>query len=107
MVTEIEGSDIKQVTLTEKAVERVGLEMGTVADTAGTKTVPYASVLYDKDGAAWVYTSPQPLTFVRAAISVSEITDDTAFLTDGPAIGTEVVTIGTAELFGAELGIGF
>ena len=58
VVSEIEGSDLQHVTLTEKAVERVGLEMGAVAESAGTKTVPYASVVYDQHGAAWVYTSP-------------------------------------------------
>lgn len=107
VVTEIDGSDLKLVTMTEQAVERVGLEMGAVGETSGTKTVPYASVVYDKDGSTWVYTSPEPLSFVRTSITVSEISDDTAFLTDGPAVGTEVVIIGTAELFGAEQGIGY
>ena len=107
VVTEIEGSDLQQVTLTEKAVERVGVEMGAVAESAGIKTVPYAAVVYDEHGAAWVYTSPQPLTFVRSAITVSEIADETAFLAAGPDPGTGVVTVGTAELFGTELGIGY
>ena len=107
VVTEIEDSDLSEVALTERAVERVGLEMGEVGEASGTKTVPYAAVVYDQDGAAWVYTSPEQRIYVRSAITISEITDDTALLTDGPDVGTAVVTRGTALLFGAEQGIGY
>jgi hypothetical protein len=107
VVTEIEGSDVKQVALTQRAAERIALKMGAVAEAAGATTVPYAAVVYDKDGSTWVYTSPEPLTFVRTAITVEEVTDETAILSDGPAVGTGVVVVGTAELFGAEQGIGY
>ena len=40
--------------------------------------------------------------FVREAIGVERIDGDTAYLSEGPAAGTEVVTVGAAELFGAE-----
>ena len=107
VVTEIDGTDFKEVTLTEQAVERIGLVMGAVSESSGTKTVPYAAVVYDQHGATFVYTSPRPLTFVRSPITVLEIGDDTASLTDGPDAGTEVVIVGTAQLFGAEQGIGY
>ena len=30
--------------------------------------IPYSAVLYDADGATWMYTSPKPLVFVRQDI---------------------------------------
>ena len=36
------------------------------------------------------------------AIEVDRIDGDTAHLTEGPEAGTSVVTLGAAELFGAE-----
>ena len=69
-------------------------------------TVPYTAVIYDLKGDTWVYTSPSPLTFVRHHVKVDYIDDDTAILTEAPPVGTNVVSVGVAELFGAEFGIG-
>ena len=69
-------------------------------------TVPYTAVIYDLKGDTWVYTSPSPLTFVRHHVKVDYIDDDTAILTEAPPVGTKVVSVGVAELFGAEFGIG-
>lgn len=100
-----------RVILTEQAAERLGIETAAISDsqvqsaggeTSLRKVVPYSAVLYDVDGTAFVYTSPQPLTFVRAPISVDYIKGDLAVLSDGPSSGTTVVTVGSAELFGAE-----
>jgi hypothetical protein len=63
-------------------------------------------VLYDAKGATWVYTNPSPLTFVRHAIHIDHIQGDLAVLSDGPPVGTALVIVGAAELFGAETGIG-
>ena len=68
--------------------------------------VPYNAVIYDLEGDTWVYTSPAPLTFVRHHVKVDYIDDDTAILTEAPPVGTKVVSVGVAELFGAEFGIG-
>ena len=103
----IPNSKVKQVTLTDQAVKRIGLEMVAIADEAGTRVVPYAAVVYDEKGGTYVFTSPAALTFVRAPITVARITADKAYLTDGPSVGTNVVTTGTAELYGAEQGIGY
>ena len=62
-------------------------------------------MLYDPDGATFTYTSPEPLVFVRAPITIDRIEGDVAYLTEGPATGTSVVTVGAAELFGTELGV--
>jgi hypothetical protein len=69
------------------------------------KVVPYAAVLYGVRGETWVYTNPEPLAFVRQPILIDYIEDDLAILSDGPEAGTDVVTVGAAELFGAETGV--
>jgi hypothetical protein len=70
------------------------------------KMVPYASVIYDLNGDTWVYTSPESLAFVRNTVKVDYIDGDQVILTEGPAKGTKVVTVGVAELYGIEFGIG-
>jgi hypothetical protein len=106
-LVEIKGSDVQQVVLTDRAVERLDIKLAPVADEAGTKVIPYASVVYDSDGATWAYTSPKPLTFERKPITVTNIAGDKAFLSAGPDTGTKVVTVGTAELYGVEQEIGY
>jgi hypothetical protein len=110
-VEPVEGSDdLFQVTLTEEAAERIDLQTAVVrteGDGAGQRTiVPYSAIVYETDGKTWVYTSTADLSFVRERVKVREIEGDRAALSEGPAEGTEVVTVGVAELFGAEHGIG-
>ena len=88
------------------AGQRVSVELTRVGAGKPQKIVPYSSVLYDVRGSTWVYTSPKPLVFVRHAITIDFIDRDTAVLTDGPSVGTKVVSVGAAELIGAETGIG-
>ncbi len=106
----IEGTELSRVILTERAAERLGIEIDQVrqVEIAGEQraVVPYAAVLYTEDGEAWVYTNPEPLVFVRQPITVERIEGDQAILADGPPVGTPVVTAGTAELFGVEFGVG-
>jgi len=109
-VVKIEGTDTQRVELTEKAGQRIGIETTTVKEATGAQAghtvVPYAAMIYDADGHASVYTNPAPLSFVRKPVTVSTIEGDSVYLTDGPPAGTAVVTVGTAELFGTETGIG-
>lgn len=70
------------------------------------KIIPYAAVLYDPAGNTWVYTNPSELVFVRQPIQIETITGDDVILGDGPPAGTAVVTVGAAELYGAEFGVG-
>ena len=98
---EIDGSDLKQVTLTEKAAERIGLE--TVQ--AQGMTVPYAAVIYDIEGNTWVYTNPAPLTFVRAPIQIDHIEGDQAILAQALETDAPIVTVGVIEIYGAETGV--
>jgi hypothetical protein len=107
-LVEVEGRDVPRVVITdERAIERIGLEYGTVADEAGSTVIPYAAVVYDADGNTWTYTSPKPMTFERTPITVATIAGDTAVLSAGPASGTKVVTVGAAELLGVEAEIGY
>jgi hypothetical protein len=106
-VDAIDGSSLKRVTLTQKAMERLDIKTGQVAvDAAGIMTAPYAALLYDAKGQTWVYTNPQPLAYVRHAVVVESIKGERAFLKEGPPAGTVVVVIGVAELYGTESGLG-
>jgi hypothetical protein len=107
----VEGSDdLYEITLTPEAAERIDLQTAVVrteGEGAGERSVvPYSTIVYETDGETWVYTSADDLSFVRAQVVVQEIEGDRAVLSEGPSAGTEVVTVGAAELFGAEHGIG-
>ena len=54
-----------------------------------------------------MYTTTEARTYMRSPVTVFVIDGDKAVLSDGPDAGTEVVTIGTAELFGVEKEIGY
>ena len=116
-------SSFSRVVLTAQAAERLGIATAVVREIAPArrgssnnnndagigkrvKVIPYQSVIYDLHGETWIYTNPEPLTYVRHAVNVNYIDDNNAFLLKGPPLGTSVVTYGVAELFGAEFGIG-
>jgi membrane fusion protein, heavy metal efflux system len=66
--------------------------------------VPYASILYDYNGGAWVYESLGKHVFARRRVVVNHVNGPEAVLALGPKPGTKVVTDGAAELFGTEFG---
>jgi multidrug efflux pump subunit AcrA (membrane-fusion protein) len=84
------------------------VRMEAVVRGSGTqrKIVPFSAVLYGPRGETWVYTSPEPLTFIRHPIAIDYVDGDQVVLTDGPSPGTKIVTVGVVELYGAESGIG-
>ena len=102
---QIEGTEFSRVTLTAKAVERLGIETITVRGGAQETAVPASAVWVGVNGEEWIYTAPEPLVFVREVISVDRYEGDVAVLSDGPAAGTQIVTVGVAELIGSEFGI--
>ena len=104
-LTDIPGSDIKQVSITARAAERLDVHTGKVVEKVGLKVVPYASIIYDPNGGVWVYTMPKERVFVRAPIDVKTIEGDDVFLNSGPALGTIVLTDGVAEIYGSEFGL--
>lgn len=107
IIEPIAGTALRRITLTDKAAQRLDIQISEVGQSAsGERVVPYASVFYDLAGAAWVYTSPEPRTFVRQRVSVVRIAGPDAYLRDGPPVGAQVVTVGVSQLYGAEKGIG-
>jgi hypothetical protein len=106
------ASDIQYFKVQGKAAQvlypgqSVGVRLVEPGSGTPKKVVPYSAILYDAHGEAWVYTNPEALAFVRHRVSVEHVDDDKAVLGDGPDVGTKIVTVGAAELFGAELGVG-
>lgn len=70
------------------------------------RIVPRAALLVSLHGSRWVYVRTEAHTFRRRAVEVAWIQGDDAILEHGLATGDEVVTLGAAELFGAEFGQG-
>jgi hypothetical protein len=110
-VLPIQGTDVRLVVLTAHAAERVGIKTEPVREVAAPDSgarnpaVPVTALLYDNTGATWVYTSTQPLTYVRQRVVVARIEGNLAVLRSGPAPGTAVTTVGAAELLGTEYGV--
>jgi len=107
-ITPVKGGPegLVSVTLTQEGADRIDLATARVGRHTGRKAIPYAALLYEKDGSAFVYTNPSPLTFVRAHIEVTRVAGDRVLLREGPAIGTRVVTTGAPQVHGAELEFG-
>ena len=97
----IEGTDFQRVILTEKAAQRLDIKTTEVSGIS----IPYAAVIYDTKGNTWIYTNPEPLTFVRAPIAIDHIEGEQAVLSEALDSGTTVVTLGVSELYGAETGV--
>jgi hypothetical protein len=86
--------------------QQVRVETPLSGSGAVRKLVPHSAVIYGAHGESWVSTSPEALTFVRHPVTVDYVEGDTAYLSDGPAGGTEVATVGVPELYGAEFEVG-
>lgn len=83
--------------------KRMRVELQLSGSDETQKVVPYRAVYYDAKGAPWVYVNTQPLTFERQRITVERVVGDMAVLSDGPPLGTPVVTTGAALLYGVEI----
>lgn len=103
---QIAGTDINRIILTQRAEERLGIEVETLERGNNGMEIPYAAIVYDVNGATWVYVRTNTLTYERTSVTVDRIEDATAILTDGPDLGTEIVTVGVAELYGTDTGVG-
>ena len=79
-VEEVPGSDLKKVTFTEKAVERIGLQTDKVREQQGKKVVPYSSLIYDANGVTWVYINTGDRSYMRHKVDVDHIEGDLAYL---------------------------
>jgi hypothetical protein len=99
------AAGVKPVTFTAEGARRIGLATSAVTNANGSLVVDYTALIYDSAGGSWVYTIPEPLTYLRTAVKVSTVEQHRAFLAAGPLVGTPVVTTGAAQIFGEELGI--
>ena len=103
----IEGAKLSRVVLTQSAAQRLDIRTSEIrSDGSGKLIAPYAALIYDVSGAAWVYTNSTPLAYLRHAVVVESIVGPDVYLAMGPAAGTQVVTVGASELYGAESGVG-
>jgi hypothetical protein len=99
------NDDVKRVTVTAEGARRIGLKTAKVAGSDGREVVPYAALIYDAEGDTYVYTSTGRLSYLRKEVDVRRIDGHRALLSRGPPSGTTVVTVGAAEVYGAELEI--
>jgi hypothetical protein len=96
---------VEQVTLTPDGARRIGVRTGSIGTSGGRKVIPYAAVLYAANGSTFTFVSPKPRVYHEARIVVERIDGNRAILRRGPAAGTPVVTVGSAELIGTEHGV--
>jgi hypothetical protein len=106
-VEHVEGSDLSRLTLSASAIARLDIQTAVVRQSGrGKSVIPYAAVIYAADGATWAYSIAEPTAFVRHPITVDRIEGTDAVLSQGPPVGSRVVTVGAAELLGTELDVG-
>jgi hypothetical protein len=99
------GEDFKRVTFTKEGAARVDLQTATVRRSGGHKVVPYAALIYSAEVKTFVYTNPKSLSYERVPVTVDRIEGNRVSLSDGPSVGTRVVTTGATEVYGTELEI--
>ena len=110
LIKPVAGSQIPQLQLTERAVQRLGIVTQPVRPTRAAsqpahEVIPYSAVVYDHDGSTWTYVNTAARTYERKPITVTDIDGQVALLSAGPAAGTPVVTVGAEELLGTEYNI--
>jgi hypothetical protein len=101
----VENSTLKIVTFTALAAEQVQLTTVRATREGRHTVVDHEALIYDGMGKPWVYTMTAPLTYLRAPITVDRVDDGLVKISRGLAPGTEVVTVGASQVYGAELGI--
>lgn len=85
-----------------RAGERVAVEIPTIESKEEALVIPFNAVLHDIHGGQWVYAKTGEHSYTRKRIQVARLAGADAVLTTGPAVGTPIVTDGSAELFGTE-----
>ncbi len=98
----IKGTDVQRVIFDAEAARRVNLQTAPIRQDGRKEVMPYAALIYDAEGDTYAYTAPEPLTYVRQQIDVDHYDGESVVLSDGPPVGTEVVTVGVDEVYGTE-----
>jgi hypothetical protein len=97
------GKDLNRVTIDDKVAERIDLKTVQVrARGEGRKVVPHMALIYNPNGKVFVYTKPEPRTYLRAPVKVERAYGNQVVLSQGPPVGTTIVTVGAAELLATE-----
>jgi hypothetical protein len=82
---------------------RMRVELPMVGPEDKQKVVPYSAIYYDGKGTPWVYVTDNPLVYERQRVAVERVVGDLAVLSEGPTVGTTVVSVGASMLFGTEI----
>lgn len=85
--------------------ERVLAELPMRSSARGL-VVPEAAVLYDINGATWVYEDLGSNAYARRRVEIARHAGERAVVSRGIGEGAKVVTTGAPELFGTEFGAG-
>ncbi|MFC5905771.1 hypothetical protein [Streptacidiphilus monticola] len=102
----VKGSAVQKVVLTPVAARLLDVRTVPVGRTGGSPSVPLTALVYDPDGASWVYVPAGARSYLRRSVTVTGFSGDTVLLGSGPAVGTPVVTSSADELLGTEYGVG-
>ena len=111
-VQRVDGQHVSRVTLTRLAQTTLGIRTVPVSNAGlpGARTtyqvIPYSAVLYDAHGRTWTFIRTGPRSYQRARVTLDHVAGDLAYLREPLPPTTSVVTVGTAELLGAEEGVG-
>jgi len=106
-VRSVDGEVHKTVTLTQKGIDQIGLKTEPVRSAGDEMFIPYAALLYAADGEhTYVYSNPKGRSYIREDVKVVRVDRDRVIISDGPPVGTPVVTQGVAQMHGAELEFG-
>lgn len=85
-----------------RAGERAAVEIPTTDSKQEALVIPFNAVLHDIHGGQWVYAKTGEHSYTRKRIQVARLAGADAVLSSGPPAGTQIVTDGSAELFGTE-----
>ncbi len=109
------GTDAKTLIFTEEALAHLDVQTEPVRELQATRrgeavgsrlAIPHSAMSYDAEGHPWVYVKEDPDTFLRKSVEIDFMDGDHIYLAGGLKAGDEVVTVGVAEMQGAEFGVG-
>jgi hypothetical protein len=98
----IKGTDLNRVKLSDKTAARIDLQTVPVRRSGKHTVVPHQALIYNPFGKVFVYTKPEPRTYVRAPVVVDRVAGNQVLLSKSPPAGTAIVTVGAAELLATE-----
>ncbi len=85
--------------------ERVSVSVMLAGD-AERLVVANSAIIYDVHGGAWLYAVSGENVYERRRVDVDYVDAEWAILRRGPEVGTNIVTVAVAELYGTEFGAG-